>query len=82
MTLVTSHHTLEQMLELQIRDQAELNRLAEEREMLERKLKLNAECTDFTKFVIERRAGKIADRQRVAHRSSPWVAGYYSHDAD
>lgn len=82
MNPLSENLTLDQMLVAQLRDNAELKRLAEEREYLERKLKLNAEAADFIGFVIARRDDRLAKARRVAHRSSPWTAGYYSHDAD
>lgn len=82
MNPLSENLTLEQMLVAQIRDNTELKRLAEEREYLERRLKLNADKADLTNFIIGRRDDRIAKARRVAHRSTPWTAGYYSHDAD
>lgn len=75
----SSNRSVAQLAELKANEIAELDRLVSEREFLERRLKLNAECIDFIKFSLQRREIEIAEN---CHLVGPWSAGFYSHDAD
>ena len=76
---ISSNKSLEQLAEQRDKDLAELDRLINEKDYLNRRIKINEECIDFVKFILLRRQNQIAEN---AHLVEPWSVGYYSHDAD
>ena len=79
MGLLVSNKSLAQLAEMKAKEVAELERLVNEREYLERRLKLNAECIEFMTFSLQMRERDIAANAKVVQ---PWSVGFYSHDAD
>ena len=79
MRRITSSRSVSQLIELKSKDVAELDRLMLEQEYLNRRLKINLECIDFIKFMLQQRETQIAENSHIVE---PWSVGYYSHDAD